>query len=83
MVSIINRRPHPNAAAMFVNWLLSREGQTNFVTITQQSTRRLDAPKGPDGTAPDPKAKYQPSVNSEQSASFMSQAQQIAKDTLK
>ncbi|HEY3302335.1 MAG TPA: extracellular solute-binding protein [Candidatus Binatia bacterium] len=27
-VSLVNRAPHPNAAKLLVNWLLSREGQT-------------------------------------------------------
>lgn len=29
-LSILNRFPHPNATKVFVNWLLSREGQTKF-----------------------------------------------------
>jgi ABC-type Fe3+ transport system substrate-binding protein len=29
-LSILNRLPHPNATKVFVNWLLSREGQTKF-----------------------------------------------------
>lgn len=27
-VQVINRRPHPNAAQLFLNWLLSKQGQT-------------------------------------------------------
>ena len=27
-VAVLNRRPHPNAAKLYINWLLSREGQT-------------------------------------------------------
>ena len=27
-VSLVNRAPHPNAARLFINWFLSREGQT-------------------------------------------------------
>jgi iron(III) transport system substrate-binding protein len=27
-VSLVNRAPHPNAAKLLINWLLSREGQT-------------------------------------------------------
>jgi len=27
MVNLMNRAPHPNAARVFINWLLSREGQ--------------------------------------------------------
>jgi ABC-type Fe3+ transport system substrate-binding protein len=29
-LSILNRPPHPNAAKVFANWLLSREGQTHY-----------------------------------------------------
>jgi iron(III) transport system substrate-binding protein len=29
-LSILNRRPHPQATKLFVNWLLSREGQTHY-----------------------------------------------------
>jgi ABC-type Fe3+ transport system substrate-binding protein len=28
MIGVATNRPHPNAARLFVNWLLSREGQT-------------------------------------------------------
>ncbi|MBM4261153.1 MAG: extracellular solute-binding protein [Deltaproteobacteria bacterium] len=49
-LSILNRAPHPNAAKVFVNWLLSREGQTLFQkTITTpgdaRNSRRIDVPK--------------------------------------
>jgi ABC-type Fe3+ transport system substrate-binding protein len=29
-LSVLTRYPHPNAAKLFVNWLLSREGQTRY-----------------------------------------------------
>ncbi len=29
-VALMNSAPHPNAAKVFINWLLSREGQTTF-----------------------------------------------------
>ena len=32
-LSIMNRAPHPEATKVFVNWLLSREGQTHFQTL--------------------------------------------------
>lgn len=34
--------PHPNAAKVFVNWLLSREGQELYTKLHGQATRRLD-----------------------------------------
>jgi len=32
-LSIMNRTPHPNATKLFVNWLLSPEGQTQYQTL--------------------------------------------------
>ena len=29
-LALMNRAPHPNAAKVFINWLLSREGQALF-----------------------------------------------------
>jgi iron(III) transport system substrate-binding protein len=39
---ILKKAPHPNAARVYVNWLLSQEGQEVFVEATGQSTRRFD-----------------------------------------
>ncbi len=82
-LALINKRPHPNAAAVFMNWLLSQDGQTSFVKTTEQASRRLDAPKGPPGSTPDPAVKYLPSVNAESSANYVAEATKIAKEVLK
>lgn len=39
---ILKRVPHPNAAKVYLNWLLSREGQEVFAKAMGQPTRRLD-----------------------------------------
>ncbi len=49
-LAVMNRAPHPNAAKVFVNWLLSREGQTLFQKIMTtpgdaRNSRRVDVPK--------------------------------------
>lgn len=49
-LAIFNRAPHPNAAKVFVNWLLSREGQTLFQKVISvpgdaRNSRRIDVPK--------------------------------------
>jgi ABC-type Fe3+ transport system substrate-binding protein len=41
-VSVVKNPPHPNATKVFVNWLLSREGQEIFGKAVGQATRRLD-----------------------------------------
>ncbi len=42
VVTVIKNPPHPNAAKIFVNWLLSKEGQELYGKAMTQGTRRLD-----------------------------------------
>ena len=50
-ISLIQQAPHPNASKLFVNWLLSREGQTlfqKFFTVPEEEylpSMRLDVSK--------------------------------------
>jgi ABC-type Fe3+ transport system substrate-binding protein len=49
-VTLINRAPHPNAARVFINWLLSRRGQIalqkNLVNSeSPPDSLRIDIPK--------------------------------------
>ena len=37
--------PHPNAAKVFINWLLSKEGQTIWQKRTEFASLRTDIPK--------------------------------------
>jgi iron(III) transport system substrate-binding protein len=41
-LSVIKNSPHPNATMVFVNWLLSKEGQEVYGKAMGQATRRLD-----------------------------------------
>jgi iron(III) transport system substrate-binding protein len=47
----VNRAPHPNAAKLFINWFLSREGQTTYQAAGQKAgdstsnSLREDIPK--------------------------------------
>jgi iron(III) transport system substrate-binding protein len=51
IVSLIQPSPHPNAARVFVNWLLSRQGQLAFQEVTNtrlgyaRNSLRTDVPK--------------------------------------
>jgi ABC-type Fe3+ transport system substrate-binding protein len=47
---LINRAPHPNAAKVAINWLLSKEGQVVYQKIINGDSRRTDIPK--DGVRP-------------------------------
>jgi ABC-type Fe3+ transport system substrate-binding protein len=50
-LALVNQSPHPNAAKVFVNWFLSRAGQTNFQNALAQAedgapdSLRTDIPK--------------------------------------
>jgi len=44
-VALINRAPHPNAAKVFINWFLSREGQMAWQKYTDRNSLRTDIPK--------------------------------------
>lgn len=46
-LAVIKDPPHPNATKVFVNWLLSKEGQSTYQNALGEPTRRLDvdAPK--------------------------------------
>jgi iron(III) transport system substrate-binding protein len=44
-ISFIDKAPHPNAAKLFVNWLLSREGQSEFQKRDGADSLRIDIPK--------------------------------------
>jgi len=78
---LVNRAPHPNAARVYLNWLLSKEGQTTWVQVTAQNSRRVDV-EGPPATAPDQKAKYR-IVNHEDYNHYISEAQAAARDIFK
>ncbi len=44
-VGILDKAPHPNAARVALNWLLSREGQIAFQKYVVADSRRIDIPK--------------------------------------
>lgn len=50
-VSLISQPPHPNAAKVYLNWLLSKEGQAIYTRAGGVQSRRLDTPT--DHLAPD------------------------------
>jgi iron(III) transport system substrate-binding protein len=44
-VSAMDKPPHPNAAKLYINWLLSKDGQADIYK-TGRNSRRLDAKPG-------------------------------------
>lgn len=45
-LQIMDRAPHPNAAAVYANWLLSQRGQSGYAALTRRNSRRLDVEPG-------------------------------------
>lgn len=43
-VGLFTKAAHPNAAKLYLNWLLSKEGQTAFARATGYVSNRLDVP---------------------------------------
>jgi iron(III) transport system substrate-binding protein len=43
-LAVITRPPHPNALKVYLNWLLSKEGQTAFSREADYPSLRLDVP---------------------------------------
>jgi iron(III) transport system substrate-binding protein len=48
-ISLLNRAPNPNAAKLFINWFLSREGQSSVQKVSDNgahvNSARIDIPK--------------------------------------
>jgi iron(III) transport system substrate-binding protein len=44
-LGLVNRTPHPNAAKVFANWVLSKEGQTQWQRKSDNNSLRMDIPK--------------------------------------
>ena len=43
--SMLANAPHPNASKVFLNWILSREGQMAFQKLTKENSLRIDIAK--------------------------------------
>ena len=57
-IFVFNRSPHPNAARLFVNWALSKEGQQRWSEAFDVNSRRIDVPAVYPDESPIPGRKY-------------------------
>jgi iron(III) transport system substrate-binding protein len=78
---LMDKAPHPNAARVYLNWLLSRDGQIAWTTATTRNSRRTDVPPAPD-VAPDPNKTYF-TTNSEEALEMQFRVQELAREILK
>ncbi len=44
-LAVVNRAPHPNAATVFANWMISKEGQIAWQKNADRNSMRMDIPK--------------------------------------
>jgi iron(III) transport system substrate-binding protein len=44
-LAVVDKGPHPNAAKVFVNWILSKEGQLQWQKKSDNNSLRMDIPK--------------------------------------
>ncbi|HLY66845.1 MAG TPA: extracellular solute-binding protein [Chloroflexota bacterium] len=81
-VGLINRAPHPNAAKLFANWLLTHDAQALYAKQTGFNVRRTDvAPVSP-RQVPEAGREYV-NVETEQSVATFRKAIDVSKELLK
>jgi iron(III) transport system substrate-binding protein len=44
-LAVVNKAPHPNTTKLFVNWVLSKEGQSAWQKYMEVNSLRVDIPK--------------------------------------
>ncbi len=79
-VGLVNRAAHPNSARVFLNWLLSKEGQTIFVKSFGSPSARVDVTT--EGLDPDtmPTAQRKYTVADEKLYLTMPGASEVSKE---
>jgi iron(III) transport system substrate-binding protein len=78
---LVNKAPHVNAATVYVNWLLSKEGQSAWATTVSRPSRRIDVPRV-DGMSPEPGIDYF-DIDREERVPLRDKAQEISKSVLR
>ena len=79
-IALFNRAPHPNAAKIYINWLLSRSGQLEWVK-TLTNSRRVDVPPAELASAMKPGRSYH-NVQAEDMVAQRRRVQQLANELL-
>ncbi len=83
-VLLINNAPHPNAAKVYVNWLLSQKTQARLAEVARFNSRRTDVKPGNPELALDPRRVHAYlDLSNEQHAPARLRARQLARELLK
>jgi iron(III) transport system substrate-binding protein len=80
-VSLMDHAPHPNAAKLYANWLLSREAQGEWAAKTGHNSRRLDVQHPAPEMLPKEGVRYIDDQN-EDNIPSREQATKLAKDMI-
>lgn len=81
-IVLVNKAPHPNARKVFLNWLLSQNGQAAVVQAVQENSIRVDVPvPEPERVPPDGKNVINP--QSEEMTSQRLMINKIARELFK
>lgn len=78
---LVNKAPHINAATVYVNWLLSKEGQTAWASTVSRPSRRIDVPRVA-GMSPEAGVDYF-DIDREERVPLRDKAQEISKSVLR
>ena len=81
-VWLVNRAPHPNAAKLFVNWLLTKDAQVHWAREVEQNSRRFGIEPGNPHLLP-PKGAKLFQVDAEENLPEVIKTQDIAKAVIK
>jgi ABC-type Fe3+ transport system substrate-binding protein len=81
-VALMEKAPNPNAAKLFINWLLSKEGQTLFAKRTGYNVRHVEVPVVSPTAVINPKVKYS-DVTLETTYPIRDQARKVVQSALR
>ena len=81
IVWAFDRAPHPNAAKLFANWLLTKQGSTAWSKYAATNSRRVDVPPVVPYLVPTPGKKY-PQNDSWKITGELAKTQELAKAAL-
>jgi len=79
---LVNQAPHPNAAKVYINWLLTRDAQAAWVKNTQENSRRTDVEPG-DPALIVPEGVELFDGNTEKNIPELAKTQELAKQLIK
>lgn len=57
-IFLVNKAPHPNAAKLFINWFLTKQGGTAYASNVKVNHARLDVPVADPDSMPRPGYEY-------------------------